>query len=143
MTRFVIFAFVLTGCVGTIEDLGGPEGDLEGDPADPTDPTPDPTEPPPAPDAITYSANIAPKLTFCAGCHAKTNPDGGYRTDSYAGLLGTGKDPVPNLIAGDAQSLLVQYLAPAPGKNHKDANTAVPGIGDLVRDWVVSSNAAQ
>ena len=141
MTRsFFLGCLVLAGCtVGEVDDLG-PGGDpsLDDPPTDPTDPT----DPPP-PQGVTYSASIAPKLAFCAGCHAKANPDGGYRTDSYQGLLGAGKDAVPNVIAGDANSLLVLYMAPAPGKDHKGVSAAVPGLGELVRNWVVASSAAQ
>jgi hypothetical protein len=138
MLACVLFA----ACVGSIEDVE--DVDASGEPStdDPQDPSP--SDPPQdLPGSITYRASIAPKLAFCMGCHGPTKPDGMYRVDSYQGLLGTGKDAIPNVIAGDAASLLVEYLAPPPGKNHKNANTAVPDIGVLVRDWVVTSNAIE
>jgi hypothetical protein len=134
----------LVGCIGTIEDVGGPidfDDEPPGEPAPGTPPGQPPGNPPSG--SLTYAADIAPKLTFCAGCHAKANPDGDYRTDSYAGLIDGGKDNIANVIGGDAKSLLVEYLAPPPGKNHKNAGTAVPGIGALVRAWVVDHGAAQ
>lgn len=144
MMRFLTcFTFVLAACVGTIEDMEPVDPVDPQDPMDPTDPPPDPTDPPPPPAELRYATDIAPKLAFCAGCHANAAPEGKYRTDSYAALLGIGKDTIPNVIASDANSLLVQYLAPAPGKNHKGANEAVPGIGALVRDWVVTAGAPE
>jgi hypothetical protein len=133
----------LTACVGTIEDAEGSfdESEPAGEPPPGTPPEQPPDEPASGP--ITYAADIAPKLAFCGGCHANANPDGKYRTDSYDGLIGGGKDAIANVIGGDAKSLLVEYLAPAPGKNHKNASSAVPGIGTLVRDWVVMHGAAQ
>ena len=148
----LIVWFGLIGCVGYIEGVD-PVGD-----EDPTTDGPPPGEgsaggsgsgagsgsgmgSPPA--TLTYTTDIAPKLTFCAGCHAIATPAGNYRTDSYTGVLGNGQDGIANVIAGNPQSLLVVYLEPAPGKNHKNANAVVPGLGMLVRDWVVDNGAAQ
>lgn len=99
--------------------------------------------PPPPPLAFTYTNGIAPKMAFCNGCHTGTNPDGSYRTDSYAGLRGNGSDNVVNVIPGDETSKFVRYMAAPPGKDHKSINTIYPGFGQIVRDWVVLVNAAE
>jgi len=88
----------------------------------------------------TYANDIAPKMTmYCNGCHGDANAPGNYHTDTYAGLLGNGSDNTPNVIPGNANSLLVQYML----NNHKNVNTVFPGFPTVVRDWVVVDNAAQ
>lgn len=124
----------------TPPDAGTPEPDAGAPEPDAGTPPPPPPPPPPR---YTYSADIAPVTSgFCSGCHAAPNPDGNYLTDSLAGLFGNGTDAVPNIVAGNASSLFVLYMAPAPGKNHKNVNLIYPGFGQIARDWVVLDGAA-
>lgn len=91
--------------------------------------------PPPTVTAVTYVQDVQPLMTYCNGCHGAAPARGAYRTDSYAGLLGTGSDGLANVIPGDTTSRLVTYTSLAV--NHETANTAVPGIAGIVSDWVM------
>ena len=62
---------------------------------------------------LAYSDSLGPFFDArCNSCHGAANPSGGYRTDSYAALLGPGTSPTPNLIPGDPRCLLVIKCKP-------------------------------
>lgn len=71
----------------------------------------------------------------CAACHGGTMPAAGYDLTSYNGALGGGSDAVPDAVAGDDGSKLLQTLDPA------SADATHAGFADLfptVKQWVVT-----
>src|SRR5512143_1143395 len=61
---------------------------------------------------------VLPLTSKCASCHGATNPQGNYRTDSYAGV-------VADAVAGDPGSTLLKTLDPTTGNaTHKTLLTA-------------------
>jgi hypothetical protein len=75
----------------------------------------------------------------CTGCHDAAHPNGNYRTDRYADLLGDGIAPPANLIPGDPNCLLVRRCKPRnsmfilAGLNYLDF--------EMIRNWVVTYTA--
>jgi hypothetical protein len=62
---------------------------------------------------LNYTSTLRALLdAHCTSCHGASGPGGSYRTDSYAALFGPGTSPTPNVIAGDATSLLVVKCRP-------------------------------
>ena len=82
---------------------------------------------------VTWNANIRSVVagsTPGGGCHGGASPAGNYSLTSYAGALGNGADSTPNVIPGNAGSLLI---------THGHAGGIRP---DLIA-WIVNNNAAQ
>ena len=79
----------------------------------------------------------------CTPCHREGHPGGNYRTNSYEALYGFGSDaessPRPNLIPGDARSLLVIRTSPL----HSRFNIAHLSYAEsqLITNWVVTYQA--
>ena len=80
----------------------------------------------------------------CTPCHNSHRAGGNYRTDSYEALFGYGSDgssgsPRPNVIAGDARSLLLIRTAP----HHSMFNVAHMNVAEsqILLNWVVSFEA--
>ena len=89
---------------------------------------------------LSYTAPL--KTLFderCSSCHGATRADGSYRTDSYAGLLGGGKDGVPDLIPGDPTCLLVRRCKPH-GSMFNLAGLSYFDF-ELINNWVTTYNA--
>lgn len=87
---------------------------------------------------VTWQEEIAPQFTErCQGCHTGAAAGGGYRTTSYAEVLGGGSDATPDAIAGDESSVLLRVLDPLTA----DATHGpVTDLAPLVRRWVVDCN---
>lgn len=81
----------------------------------------------------------------CNPCHNGARAGGNYRTDSYAALFGDGSDansnPRPNLVPGDARSLIVIRTSP----RHSMFNVAHLSYAEsqLFINWVVTFQARQ
>jgi len=80
----------------------------------------------------------------CSPCHNDQRAGGAYRTDSYAELFGDGSDgqsssPRPNLVPGDARSLIVIRTSP----RHSMFNVAHLSYAEsqLFINWVVTYQA--
>ena len=80
----------------------------------------------------------------CTPCHSDRRAGGDYRTDSYEALYALGTDaasssPRPNLIPGDARSLLVIRTSPL----HSMFNIAHLNYEEsqLITNWVVTYQA--
>ena len=90
---------------------------------------------------LSYRAPLRSALfdARCSGCHGSASAGGGYRTDSYAGLLGGGADATPDLIAGDPNCLLVRKCKP------RASMFELGGLSDLdyemLKNWVESYQA--
>jgi len=75
----------------------------------------------------------------CQSCHAGSRPAGRYDTSTYLGTLGGGSDAVPNTVAGDPASRLLDVLDPATADGvHQPVSDLFP----LVRRWVVDCQAS-
>ena len=73
----------------------------------------------------------------CVDCHKITEALGAYSLETYDAALGFGADgDVPNVIAGDATSLLAQYCV----DGHEGASAA---LATEVMDWIVAGEAAE
>ena len=85
---------------------------------------------------VTWKEEVGPLLADrCTGCHGGAKPAAGYDTASYLGTLGNGSDGVPNAVAGDESSLLLQTLAPAAA--NQTHQTAIGTSFPTVQSWVV------
>lgn len=89
-------------------------------------------------DCVSYVEDVAPRLRqYCSTCHAEDRAEGDYVTATYGAVLQGGSDDVPNAIAGDEESRILQVLATAE-RHHLEA-TAIAG---LLREWVVECELA-
>ncbi|MEP7027137.1 MAG: hypothetical protein ABI960_00950 [Candidatus Eisenbacteria bacterium] len=77
--------------------------------------------------------------THCTSCHGASAPAGSYRTDSLAGLRGSGLDATPNLIIGDPNSLVVRKCK--PGNSMFTAGNLTDLDFESIRDWIVDYRA--
>ncbi len=80
----------------------------------------------------------------CDACHDAARAGGDYRTDSYAALFADGSDagssnPRPNLIPGDARSLLV--IRTSPGHSMFNIAHLSYAESQLFINWVVTYQA--
>jgi hypothetical protein len=83
-----------------------------------------------------YGAHLrAVFAAHCDACHGASRQDGNYRTDSLAGLRGTGVDSTPDLIAGDPNCALARRTRPR--KSAFDQGALSWFESDLIEDWVV------
>lgn len=83
---------------------------------------------------LSWSSGIRQVLLSdgCVACHGL---QGGYSLETYSGTLGFGSDQaVPNVIPGDANSLLITYYE----DEHYTTSTANAA---LVRQWIVDELA--
>jgi len=88
-----------------------------------------------ASDALTWEANVRPLLNArgCLGCHGSS---GAYSLESYSAALGFGSDGIPNVVPGDALSLLIVYCE----QGHYD----MPAEDTLtVISWIVDWDARE
>ncbi len=84
---------------------------------------------------LTWVKDINPLLQTngCRDCHGTL---GAYSVESYTAVLGFGTDQIPNVIAGDATSLLITYCTDGHGGiRFADALKVV--------EWIVDNNAAE
>jgi len=95
------------------------------------------TTPPTGGASVTYSTDVQPiiETNGCTRCHDPgPSRAGGYDLSDFAGIMAAGSDDVPNVIPGDADSVLVDY-----------ARNGHQGIGYLealtIMDWVVEWEA--
>lgn len=84
---------------------------------------------------LTWGGDIDPLLARvgCRDCHGNS---GAYSLDSYTAAFGFGTDQVPNIIPGNAQSLLIQYCE----QGHEGI---VSTDALVVIEWVVDWGAAE
>ncbi len=79
----------------------------------------------------------------CTPCHRAGNAGGNYRTDSYEALYDFGSDassnPRPNLIPGDARSLLV--IRTSPRHSMFNAGHLSYAESQLFINWIVTYQA--
>lgn len=71
----------------------------------------------------------------CDACHGASLQDGNYRTDSLAGLRGTGVDSTPDLIAGDPNCALARRTRPR--KSAFDQGGLDWFESDLIENWII------
>ncbi|MBW2461061.1 MAG: hypothetical protein JRH11_05410 [Deltaproteobacteria bacterium] len=93
------------------------------------------TPPPTGDDPVAYTTDIAPIIESngCTRCHGSS---GSYDLSSFSDVIGSGSDDVPNVIAGDADSVLIDYCRNGhQGIGYRDALT--------VMEWVVDWGARQ
>ena len=90
------------------------------------------------PGSLSWTTDIYPMLisNACLDCHGTTGIKGNYSLATYQAALGSGSDSVPNVIAGDANSKLVQYAAAA----HTNISAA---DAQLIYSWVVDWSAQE
>ncbi|MCP4445982.1 MAG: hypothetical protein GY811_11645 [Myxococcales bacterium] len=84
--------------------------------------------------AVTWDSSIRQLLVSdgCTTCHGL---QGAYSLETYSAALGFGTDQtVPNVIPGDANSLLITYY----DNQHHTTSTA---NAELVRRWIVENDA--
>jgi Planctomycete cytochrome C len=84
-------------------------------------------------EGLTFGDDIAPLLAAndCLNCHGPTNVQGGYSLASYDAVLGFGSDSVPNVIPGDANSVLVLRTEEGHGDiSYQDALTILSWVVD-------------
>jgi len=87
---------------------------------------------------MTYSNSARHILADnCDSCHSGATPAGNYNTDSYAGVMGAGSDTEANVIAGDANSTLLQKL------NSDLDHTVSQSEADELYEWIVINNGVQ
>ncbi len=88
--------------------------------------------------SLSWTADIYPLLigNACMDCHGTSNIKGSYSLATYQAALGAGSDSVPNVIAGDPSSKLVQYALAA----HTNIGAA---DAQLIYSWVVDWSAQQ
>ncbi len=101
----------------------GPAGD--GGPQDPID----------AGNALSWDDDIGP-LMVTAGCTVCHGNDGAYSVESYSAAFGFGTDDTPNVIEGDALSVLAVYCE----QGHFDMPYA---DALLVLSWIVDFDAQE
>ncbi len=83
---------------------------------------------------LTWAADVSPVLgARCVSCHGDA---GSYGLDGYTAALAGGSDDVPNVIAGEPSSLLLDYV----GRGH-GSPTAEEAV--LLVAWVVDWAAAE
>jgi hypothetical protein len=85
--------------------------------------------------ALTWENDIQPLLTArgCITCHGN---QGAYSLESHSAALGFGSDGTPNVIAGNASSLLVAYCE--QGHHEISYSDAL-----IVLRWVIDWNARE
>lgn len=85
---------------------------------------------------LTWNSSIRQMLIGdgCTGCHGL---QGAYSLETYSGALGFGADQItPNVIPGDATSLLIVYY----DDEHYTTSTENAA---LVRQWIVEADAEE
>ncbi len=89
--------------------------------------------PPDSATPLSYVTDIAPILDSngCLGCHGTA---GDYDLSTYAAIMGPGSDSVPNVVAGDSYSVLVDYCR----NGHRGIG---PADAEIVLEWVVAWDA--
>ncbi len=81
-----------------------------------------------------YRADMSPALTdACVGCHGPERSEGGYRLDSYGGVVAADDTGALRVVAGDAASPLLRMAEGAAG--HPSASADVQ---ELLRRWVTT-----
>lgn len=95
------------------------------------------------PGPISYDTELAFYMDSTCGafglCHANSVYQANYSTENYSGILDTGLDGVPNAIAGDNNSLLVQKLLPSGSMYlHLLPDTAL--LPKLIIKWVIEDS---
>jgi len=85
---------------------------------------------------LTYTANVAPILnTDCVRCHSASNHQAGVDLSTYQTVLRT-------VTAGNANSILILVTQPGGFMFSQFSGNRTTKAG-TIRDWIVSSNAAQ
>jgi predicted CxxxxCH...CXXCH cytochrome family protein len=89
---------------------------------------------------VTWKDQIASLVSdHCASCHGPAQPAGNYRMDTYLDVLAGGLDAIPNAIAGDPTSRILQVLETEDGTGpHAALQANLP----MLRAWVVDSKLA-
>ena len=88
------------------------------------------------PGSLTWNARIAQMLVNdgCTVCHGL---QGAYSLETYSGALGFGTDQtIPNVIPGDASSLLITYY---DNQHHTTSESNATAI----REWIVDQDAQE
>ncbi len=84
----------------------------------------------------TYTADVRPILTAdCTRCHNASQHEAGYDFTTYAGVRRA-------LTPGSASSQLVRQTQPGGGMYGELSGNRAEKAG-IIRDWVVSSRAAE
>jgi hypothetical protein len=83
---------------------------------------------------LTWMADIAPLMAAkCTSCHGSS---GNYSLQSLTSAKGPGTDAIPNILPGDASSVLVTYC--------RDGHQGIGAVDGLkVARWVVDWNAVE
>jgi len=83
---------------------------------------------------LTWERDVSPIMRArCTRCHGSS---GAYSVESYGGAFGFGTDNIPNILPGDATSLLAQYCE--QGHEGMPASDAL-----MVIEWIVDWDAAE
>lgn len=86
-------------------------------------------------EALTFAHDIQPLLQqHCAGCHSGASAGGQYDLSSLSGVFGTGSNAVSNVVAGNAQSMLLTALGSG---THAGIGAAVKAA---LHKWVVEDS---
>ncbi len=92
------------------------------------------------PDETVACESFRPKVQTafadrCAECHSGDAPEGNYDLTTYNGAIGPGSDGTPNAIAGDASSLLLEYVTASTAD---EVHAGFVDLQPLVTDWIVT-----
>jgi mono/diheme cytochrome c family protein len=126
LVPLAVLVLVLAACHGELVPVPGQEG-ADAGAAEDAVAADDPE--------LTWERHVGPMMGArgCVPCHG----DGGsYSVETYAAALGPGSDAVPNVIPGDASSLLLTYSLAGHGGL---------GAADLsrLRGWIVDADARE
>jgi len=87
---------------------------------------------------LAFNGSISQDVQLCVACHGPALQEGGYRVDTYAGIVGLGGDAIANVIPGDINSLLITEMDPllAPRIEHTAYATDIRK--QLYVDWITA-----
>ncbi|MEE9442247.1 MAG: hypothetical protein V3V99_06225 [candidate division Zixibacteria bacterium] len=77
----------------------------------------------------------------CVSCHGAL-PYGNYSLDSFEGILGNGTDGIPNAIAGDSLSMLIQRILPVGNMRQYLAPDNIL-FSDSIINWIIIDSLRQ
>ena len=90
-----------------------------------------------------YDVHIQPIVKrYCISCHRAGKTNNNYLMTSYEEILTTGDNKDDNVIAGDAESYLLQVIQGTPIPNPDDPNEEMirvkPNIVDVFVRWIMA-----
>lgn len=125
-SAILALALLLTGC-------GGPKAEAPRAGAPVTDSAPAVVEP-------SFAREVQPVFTqSCLPCHSGgANAKAGYDLTNYQGVMGNGKDAVPNVVAGKPDSSLL-YTTLKDGKMPPTGPLEAARL-DIILKWITAGS---